>query len=96
MGPLTEKFILQLDALIELLEEDGDRHWSGWLRKSKKLIEQEDFRGVEYFLSAFGGMGSLNDYHCNASHSQTENFRKLKSSAFERAEEIKRSYESNT
>ena len=95
MGPLTDQLIESLDKLIEILEEDGDKHWSHWLRESKRLIQAEDFRGVEKFLGAFGGMGSFNDFQLSTIGRSNESFSKLQSSSYTLAEEIKRSYESS-
>jgi len=36
-------------------------HWADWLSKDAEWIDNDDFYGVEHFLSALGGMGSLND-----------------------------------
>ena len=68
MGQMTEQLIDVLDQLATVLESDGDTHWSQWMRKAKAHLMNSDYYGVEYFLSAFGGMGSLNDLilgqHC--------------------------------
>ena len=50
-----------LDDLIALLYGVGEKHWSAWLRTDGDLIRNRKFRGVERLLSAYGGMGSLND-----------------------------------
>ena len=53
-----------LDALaqaIALQKERGELFWVEWLEKSRKLIEADDFYGVEHLLKGFGGMGSLGD-----------------------------------
>lgn len=57
-----------IDTLATLLEEAEDllrkhdiSHWADWLGKDARLIRGLDFYGVEHLLSAFGGMGSLND-----------------------------------
>lgn len=61
MGPKTEELIFILDQLIAVLESDGDTHWSAWMHKARTRMLGSDFSGVEYLLSAYGGMGSLND-----------------------------------
>jgi len=61
-----------MDDLIELLkqlavflERYNRTHWVSWIQKDIHLLENYDPEGVEHFLSAFGGMGSLNDvYFC--------------------------------
>ena len=57
-----------IDTLATLLEEaevllrnHGISHWADWLGKDARLIRCLDFYGIEHLLSAFGGMGSLND-----------------------------------
>ncbi|MFL1524684.1 DUF6966 domain-containing protein [Pseudomonas sp. O230] len=61
MGPKTEELIRILDQLATLLESDGDTHWRFWMSKARALLLGSDYSGIEYLLSAYGGMGSLND-----------------------------------
>lgn len=61
MGPKTEELIYILDQLAIVLESDGDTHWRFWMRRARALLLDSDYSGIEYLLSAFGGMGSLND-----------------------------------
>ena len=61
MGQMTEQLIDVLDQLAIVLESDGATDWSQWMRKAKAHLMNSDYYGVEYLLSAFGGMGSLND-----------------------------------
>ncbi|MBK5302182.1 MULTISPECIES: DUF6966 domain-containing protein [Gammaproteobacteria] len=61
MGPKTEQLICVLDQLAVLLESDGATHWSQWMRKARAHLLNADYYGIEYLLSAYGGMGSLND-----------------------------------
>lgn len=61
MGPKTEELIYILDQLAIVLEGDGDTHWSFWMHRTRALLLVSDYSGIEYLLSAFGGMGSLND-----------------------------------
>jgi hypothetical protein len=60
-APLTEQLIDVLDQLAAVLESDGDIHWSQWIRKARVYVMNSDFYGIEYLLSAYGGMGSFND-----------------------------------
>jgi hypothetical protein len=57
--------IKHLADLIEkaevLLSSHGERRWSGWFSKDVSRIRNLDLNGVAHFLSAFGGMGSIND-----------------------------------
>lgn len=57
-----------LEALTKLLEEASEllrmfeqEAWANWLSLDAARIRNSDFYGVEHLLSAFGGMGSLND-----------------------------------
>ncbi|MEL3922040.1 hypothetical protein V1481_01605 [Aeromonas enteropelogenes] len=50
-----------MNEAIELLQSVKEKHWSTWLAHDAALIEKRDLRGIEHLLSAFGGMGSLND-----------------------------------
>ena len=50
-----------LNEIIQLLESDGEKHWSRWMRKSRARLLNSDYSGIEYLLSAYGGMGSFND-----------------------------------
>ncbi|KAF1725771.1 DUF6966 domain-containing protein [Pseudoxanthomonas japonensis] len=61
MDSSTKELITTLEELAMLLESDGDRHWSAWMRRAKSRLENLDYSGAEYLLSAYGGMGSFND-----------------------------------
>jgi hypothetical protein len=69
---LRKNLELQIERLIELLkqlaiflERYNRTRWVSWIQKDIHLIERYDFEGMQHFLSAFGGMGSLNDvYFC--------------------------------
>ena len=96
MGPLTEELVGDLKELAVILEEDGDSHWSKWMRKSISLIEAGDYTGIEHFLTAFGGMGSFSDYCIRTTRRSNENFSTLQSASYDLAWKIKREYEQNT
>ena len=61
MGSKTQELLETLDNLATLLESHGDQHWSKWIRDDASNIRAGDLYGVRHFLTAFGGMGSLND-----------------------------------
>ncbi|MFM5368303.1 hypothetical protein ACET9U_00895 [Aeromonas veronii] len=61
MHPDIVKLLKYMDEAIELLQSVTEKHWSTWLAYNAALIEKSDFRGIEHLLSAFGGMGSIND-----------------------------------
>lgn len=44
-----------------LLDTVGEAHWKTWVERDLRLIECLDAYGLDHFLSAFGGMGSIND-----------------------------------
>ena len=50
-----------LDDAAMLLGRHKFDHWADWLTRDAARIRRLDFYGVEHLLSAFGGMGSLND-----------------------------------
>ena len=62
MGPKTEALIKELEDTISLLNEANEDHWKAWMQESLNLILKSDFRGIEKLLSAYGGMGSFNDF----------------------------------
>ncbi len=49
------------DALGELLRWYGEQHWAEWVIRDRQRIQDGDAYGIEHLLSAYGGMGSLND-----------------------------------
>jgi hypothetical protein len=61
MHPDIELLVLKLREAEQLLRDHNQRQWADWLAKDAHRIHQLDFYGVEHLLSAFGGMGSLND-----------------------------------
>ena len=103
MGPLTEQLIDVLDQLATVLESDGEIHWSQWMRKARAHVMNSDYYGVEYLLSAYGGMGSFNDlvlgqttingaFAWKPGHVELNNkFDALRAQAAKLAHEIKRS-----
>lgn len=56
------KYYLEfLNELYLYISEDDSNIWSDWIIKSRELFEKNN--DLSYFLSAFGGMGSFNDYY---------------------------------
>ena len=92
-----------LDELAFVLESDGNTHWCGWMQKVKARLLNSDYSGIEYLLSAYGGMGSLNDVVLGQSYNNgvftwkhehaelNEKFTSLSSRAYELANAIKQS-----
>lgn len=50
-----------LESLEALLQAHGERHWSAWIEADRRRIAASDVFGLDHLLSAYGGMGSLND-----------------------------------
>jgi len=50
-----------LEYASDFLLKYGVPSWASWLAKDARLVRNGDYYGVEHLLSAFGGMGSLND-----------------------------------
>jgi hypothetical protein len=54
-----------LDEIATILESHGEQHWAQWIRGDAAAFRRGDLGGIRHFLTAFGGMGSLNDrYIC--------------------------------
>lgn len=60
-----EDAVTRLVSLLEqasaALAKYNRPHWAQWLAGDADLIKRGDATGVKHFLSALGGMGSLND-----------------------------------
>jgi len=61
MATKLDELIKALDEIIQLLESDGEEHWSRWMRESRARLLNSDYFGIEHLRSAYGGMGSFND-----------------------------------
>jgi len=103
LDPKTLELIGVLDELADVLESDGNMHWGSWMRKARARLLNSDYSGIEYLLSAYGGMGSLNDvvlgqnckdgaFEWKPGHVElNEKFTELSSKAWKLADMIKRS-----
>lgn len=103
MGPITQELIGILENLSVMLESEGERHWSGWMREAKSRLSASNYSGIEYLLSAYGGMASFNDVVLGQSYNNgvlawkprylelNEEFSALRGRAWELANAIKRS-----
>ena len=102
LGPEARELVGVLDVLASVLESEGNRHWANWMRKSQTHLLNSDYSGIEYLLSAYGGMGSLNDlilgqsykngvFAWKSGHAElNERFTALRSKAWGLASAIKR------
>lgn len=61
METKLDELLKTLGELIQLLESDGEEHWSEWLRLSRVRLLNSDYSGIEHLRSAYGGMGSFTD-----------------------------------
>lgn len=52
-----------IEAASSLLRRYGVEFWAKWLADDATRIRSRDFQGLEHLLSAYGGMGSLNDVY---------------------------------
>ena len=96
------ELVTVIDELIQLLEADGEEHWSRWMRASRDRLSVSDHSGIEHLLSAYGGMGSFNDlvvcqsyengqFHWKEGYVEKNNqLNDLRSKAWELANSIRR------
>lgn len=89
MGPETQKLVSALSKLEMLLIAQGEGNWVEWVRRSNDEIQSGDLYGVERFLGALGGMGSLNDVAWS-DEAATDQFRALIADAYDLATSIRR------
>lgn len=66
-----EQLILALREVVMLLDGVNERQWAFRLRGDLERLEEGDWAAVEHLLSAYGGMGSLNDLHICAENGHT-------------------------
>ncbi len=104
MTAKLDELLRNLDEIIELLDSDGERHWSSWLRHSRERLSNSDHSGIELLLSAYGGMGSFNDlvigqnnqngqFRWKDGHVETNNrLNELRENAWELADSIRRDH----
>ena len=65
MTPAAQELTSVLDDLANILESHGDQYWVQWIRSDASKIKAGDIEGIRHLLTAYGGMGSLNDrYLC--------------------------------
>ncbi len=61
MDPDVIRLADALDDLASFLVAHAEPTWGEWIAKDASSVRRGDGYGVTHFLSAFGGMGSLND-----------------------------------
>jgi hypothetical protein len=104
MATKLDELLEILSEIIQLLESDGEQHWSRWMRRSRDRLLKSDYSGIEYLLSAYGGMGSFNDlaicqiyengeFRWKEGHIEKNNrLDELRGNAWELAEQIRRDH----
>jgi hypothetical protein len=61
-GPKTQSLIELLERLASLLRYHDEDDWASWLESDRDLLQRGEIEGgISHMLSAFGGMGSIND-----------------------------------
>jgi hypothetical protein len=61
VGEDTTRLVTVLEEMVKLLADHSERAWAESIAKDIAWIRRGDGYGVLHLLSAFGGMGSLND-----------------------------------
>jgi hypothetical protein len=61
MHPEISKLVTMLDEAAAIFRIHSMNHWASWLEKDIQHLRNSDFYGIRHLLSAYGGMGSLND-----------------------------------
>lgn len=103
MASDIQELLNTLEELAQVLEGDGDHHWSLWMRTAARRLGRGDCSGVEHLLRAYDGMGSINDLVLGQTSRDgilawkpgyialNERFESLRGKAWHLAQEIKRS-----
>ena len=61
LPPEFKKLSHTLDAIIALLEEDGDAQWAAYMKDVQSGVLRAEQASVAQLLRGYGGMGSFND-----------------------------------
>jgi hypothetical protein len=56
-----QRLAAMLDRFAAFLRQHGETKWSDWVAGDADRARSGDYDGVEHFLAAFGGVGSIND-----------------------------------
>jgi hypothetical protein len=83
----VERLIATLDSLVGLLRASDQEFWADWIETAREQIQRRDPSGLDYLLSAYGGMGSLNDLYLGQ---DTDCFDALKNDAWSSSMELRR------
>ena len=56
-----DSLLVNLDQAVAMLRNGPTDHWAKWLESDATRIRAGDPNGLSHLLSAYGGMGSIND-----------------------------------
>ena len=71
MDELQRGLVRDLHQVTDLLWRQGEDRWAAWLHTDRDLIRQGDIFGLDHLLSAFAGLGSINDVWMTRTNSFT-------------------------
>lgn len=80
------RFCSALAELRELLRQHDNEHWAQWADRALTRLDAGDAAGLDYWLSAYGGMGSISDLWINWSGSLSSDQERA---VYERIEELR-------
>lgn len=63
MNVEPEQLVVVLESISTTLTAFGEKHWADWVAEDARRLRHGDLSGAAHFLSAFGGMGSINDLY---------------------------------
>jgi len=63
LGSPSDPLLATLRQLVELLKTHNERQWAFRLGGDLERLQEGDVSAVDHLLSAYGGMGSLNDLY---------------------------------
>lgn len=89
LEPDVERLAVAIRRLESHLRRHDEIAWADGLGRAASLVEMGEAQGLYEFQRMFGGMGSLNDV---ALHEGDEKLRELRNSAFDLAQEVRRSH----
>ncbi|MFE9204230.1 DUF6966 domain-containing protein [Micromonospora sp. NPDC007230] len=80
------RFRAALVELRDLLRRHDNEHWAQWADRALIRVDAGDAGGLDHWLSAYGGMGSINDLSPNWSKLPPPDQER---SAYERIDELR-------
>jgi hypothetical protein len=71
MEKLQRDLVQDLHHVVDMLQRQGEIRWAEWLADDCDLIRHGDVFGLDHLLSAFAGLGSINDLWLGRTNSFT-------------------------